>query len=147
MTQFTATALANHEYLVEGTDIRGITNTTVVDGSQWDDINERRRIADAHDSFDDQVEAFFAPLTKAADEITRSVQVQVDPLLYVVESEASPGTPEQTEVLTMLEHGSVILRAIEQGDTSRLRWVKDDLVVTAQPQAPTTSEQDEVDQG
>lgn len=134
--RFTATPLAHHEYLVEGTDAAGVSDSTVVDGTQWDAVLERQRVQEAHGTFDEKVAEFFAPLMEAIDEINAArAQVDIDPLLYIVEQEAVEGRQAQSQKLLPLDHGAVILRAISTGAFDRLRWVKGELVVTATPAA------------
>lgn len=120
---FTTTELANEEYLVEGRDSRGNGGQMIVHGAQWNRINRNDEISRLHEEFDDKVAEFFAPLTAAVDELNEASRVTVDPLLYIVEQEGREGTPAQRRVLTELEPGTVILRAIATGNSDRLIWV------------------------
>lgn len=130
---FTTTALTGEQVLVSGTDVRGTTDSTIVDGSQWAQLQRDRALSQAHNEFDAKVEAFFAPVVEAAEQVRAAHTVTLDPLMYIVEQEGAPGTPERSEKLTTLEPGSVILRAIAEGLTDRLLWVKGELLVTAAP--------------
>lgn len=136
---FTATALAGDRFLVEGTDFRGTTGQTVVDGRQWVELNRRNDQDRALSEFDSAVEEFFAPLTEAIDQLKSVHKVDTDPLLYVVEQEAQAGREEREERLIHLDHGAVILRAIETGHEDRLIWVGENLELTAAP-APAAAE-------
>lgn len=132
---FETIALANDAVLVQGTDVRGTYGSTVVDGKQWNELNRRRLVDDATKDFDAAITEFFAPVVEAAEKAAKAVKVELDPLLYIVEQEGTPGTPSQREHLTHLEPGSVILRAIAEGHTDRLIWVNGELLVTAAPQS------------
>lgn len=139
---FTATPLAHHEYLVEGTDAAGVTDSTVVNGTQWDAVRERTRVREALEQFDVALEEFYAPLVEAAEQAERAVQrPELDPLLYVVEQEEVEAVDGQDRKVLPLDPGAVILRAVEEGCFDRLRWVKGELVVTAA--RPTPEDGDE----
>lgn len=144
--QFTTTPLASNLVLVEGTDARGNEGQTTVDATEWNFLADRARIEQAHSAFDDKVEAFFADLTSAADELEQAHRVELDPLLFIVEQEASEGSAPSVQHTRALQPGTVILRAIEQGHSNRLLWVKDELVLTAKPieQTPAAPVVDEV---
>lgn len=130
---FTTTALADDRYLVEGQDVRGVTGQVIVDGTQWNQMQRRRELTEAHKEFDLKVEAFFAPLSEAISEINSAKKIEVDPLLYVVEQEAVEGSAAREERLIRLTPDSVILRAIAEGKDDRLIWVGGELVLTAEP--------------
>lgn len=130
---FNTTALAGDQFLVEGSDARGHHDSTVVDGRQWMRLTRNNQRRDALAKFDSEVEEFFAPLVEAAEAAQTAGRLELDPLLYVVEQEGSAGTPGSREIVTELEPGSVILRAIEEGHLDRLLWVKGELLLTAAP--------------
>lgn len=140
---FTTTALANSRVLVEGTDVRGTSGQQVVRSDQWDAINHRTAHDKAVRDFDQEVEKFFAPLTEAMDQLAQVHKTSTDPLLYIVESEGSPGIEASEERLVHLDRDTVILRAIETGHSDRLIWVNEMLELTAAPSvdsAPTADE-------
>jgi hypothetical protein len=135
---FQTIELANNNVLVKGTDALGVSGQTVIDGTYWAERKRRAQIEDAHEKFDAAVEEFYAPIVAAMEATNKAVQIDRDPLLYVVEQEASEGAHAREEVVVRLDDASVILRAIEQGRTDRLIWVGDKLVVTAAP-VPTST--------
>lgn len=135
---FKTIELANNQFLVTGTDALGVQGKTVIDGTAWVERNKAHKIEAAAAEMDAAIEAFYAPLIEAQDRIADSLRVDTDPLLYVVEQEASEGSPARERVVVRLDDASVILRAIEQGRTDRLLWVGDQLVVTAAP-VPTAT--------
>lgn len=132
MGQFTTTLLLGSRVLVQGTDVNSVTGTTVVDSTQWEEVNSHREYSLAADEFDVAVEAFFAPLTEAADKIKgHGLNKPTDSTSYVVlheEVEPTPGTPG---VVVELSKDSIILRVIEEGNTDRLVWVGGGLEVVA----------------
>jgi len=147
---FTTTKLAGDRTLIEGTDRRGTSGSQVVWSHEWDMLLREQEISKAHDVFDAKVEEFFAELTEAADMLHQAHQVQLDPLLYIVESEAVEGQPARAESVRQLDPATVLLRAIATGNDDRLIWVNGQLEVTAAPVAPVTDDEvvsDDVAQG
>jgi hypothetical protein len=144
---FSITALVGNEVLVEGTDVRGNVGSIVLRPSQWVAIKRQADIDDAHGAFDAKVEEFFAELTNAVDELDQAHRVVLDPLLYVVEQEGTAGTPTQREVITELDHDSVIVRAIETGNDARVIWVNGNLTLLAQAVAPAPTVDDAIGVG
>jgi len=137
---FTTQNLAGNRTLVRGEDINGGVGETVLNNTQYKELALRNEHAKAHSEFDAQVEAFYAPLTEAADAFNaRGVAVMTDPdedlfLEVVVEAvEATPGTPE---VHVHLLKDTVILRLIDAGQDARLVWVGGDLEILATDAVP-----------
>ena len=128
---FTTINLANDQVLVEGTDIRGNSGCVVLDGTEWNAMQERNRINGAFEKFDESVEAFFAPLVEAAKQVSEAHKVTIDPLLYIVEQEEVQPQEGKSERLIRLGADTVVLRAIALDKTDRLIWVNGTLVVTA----------------
>ena len=114
---FTTINLANDQVLVEGTE--------------WNAMQERNRINGAFEKFDESVEAFFAPLVEAAKQVSEAHKVTIDPLLYIVEQEEVQPQEGKSERLIRLGADTVVLRAIALDKTDRLIWVNGSLVVTA----------------
>lgn len=127
---FTTINLANDQVLVEGTDIRGNSGSVVLDGTEWNAVQERDRINGAFKKFDESVEAFFAPLVEAAKQVSEAHKVTIDPLLYIVEQEEVQPQEGKSERLIRLGADTVVLRAIALDKTDRLIWVNGTLVVT-----------------
>ena len=128
---FTTINLANDQVLVEGTDLRGNSGSVVLDGTEWNAMQERDRISGAFEKFDESIEAFFAPLVEAAKQVSEAHKVTIDPLLYIVEQEEVQPQEGKAERLVRLYADTVILRAIALDKTDRLIWVNGSLVVTA----------------
>jgi len=133
---FTTTKLVDERVLVRGTDVFGTSGSTVLDSSQWSEVNSRKEFSQATDEFDKAVAEFFAPLTEAAEKINKKVTKQPDALSYVVLSEATEGVQAKPAQLIKLTKDSIILRIIEQGNTDRLAWVADELEVLAVEDVP-----------
>lgn len=143
---FTTTNLASGSVLVEGTDNRGVAGQMVVDGAEWAHLNERDRIAEAHEAFDAKVEEFFSELTEAAAELEAAHQEPgYDPLTVVVVQEEVEGYAGQAAIVRTLQPGTVILRAIAEGASDRLIWVNGTLVLTAAPVEPATEDSEETE--
>jgi hypothetical protein len=130
MAQFTTTRLVDGRVLVAGQDINGVSGQTVVDATEWDEVNADQAYSKAVEDFDSAVEEFFAPLLAAVDNLNSTIEVPRDPASYVVVQEAVEGVPAQERVLHHLSSDSIVLRLIEQGDHDRLVWVGGELVVT-----------------
>lgn len=115
---------------VTGTDSKGVAGSTVLDTTEWDELNATRAYAQDTAEFEAACEAFFAPLTDAAAKLGNKIERTADPASYIVLEEAQAGVPAKAGVLHRLNRDSIILRLIEQGDTDRLMWVGDNLEVT-----------------
>lgn len=128
---FNITQLAGNKVLVDGTDYRGTTGETILDGAGFANLQEQERLRDAHAEFDASVEDFFAPLLEAAEKLDAKHEVVLDPLTNIVIDEGSEGEVRRSATIIELDTDTAILRAIDSGNTDRLVWVKDELVLTA----------------
>ena len=133
MSNFTATALANGYFLVEGTDIRGKYGECIVFGGEWLEIKRALGTDTAKEQLDAAIEEFFKPLVEAADAFAAAKAPVVDALSMVVLNEGTAGEPARERKVLHLTRDSQILRAIEEGATDRLLWVNGELVITAAP--------------
>ena len=131
MSNFTATALANENFLVEGTDVRRKYGECIVDGGEWLEIKRALGTDTAKEQLDAAIEEFFKPLVEAADAFAAAKAPVVDALSVVVLNEGTAGEPAREREVVVLGQSSQILRAIEEGATDRLLWVGDELVITA----------------
>lgn len=134
---FTTIKLANERVLVRGSDVFGTTGETVLDSTQWSEVNSRKEFSQATDEFDKAVQEFFKPLTEAAEKASKKLEKPTDSMSYVVLQEGTEGVQAQPAQLIKLTRDSVILRILESGDTDRLCWVMDNLEVLEQPAAPS----------
>jgi hypothetical protein len=133
---FSTQALVGQRVLVRGTDNFGVDGSTVVSSAQWDDVNAHRQADAAGAEFDAAVEAFFAPLTAAADALKNNVSKPEDSASFVVLHEGTEPVVGEEAHVVRLNRDSIILRLIEQGDTSRLVWVDGELEILEVPPAP-----------
>lgn len=129
MTEFTTTNLVDGRVLVTGTDQFGTSGRTVLDGGQWAEVNRRDDYSQANDAFDRAVEEFFKPLTDAVESREKALERPTDSLAYVVLCEGTEGKAAQQENLVKLTKDSMILRAIETGETGRLVWVEEHIEI------------------
>jgi hypothetical protein len=136
---FTIQKLTGSRAVVSGTDVAGTEGKLVVSTHQWDELNARTETDQAQAAFDTAVEAFFKPLTDAAEELATKVQRPTDSIGYVVLSEPEEGRPAKPGQLVKLTHDSIVLRIIESGNTDRLLWVGDNLEILEAPATPSTS--------
>jgi len=125
----TTTALTNHRVLVTGSDVFGVEGKTVLDSHQWDELNAHNDHAEAHEAFEAAVEAFFEPITKAAEILEQSHAETEDSLFTVQVSEAVEATAGRPAEVIHLHKDTAILRLIDQGDQARLIWVNDQLEI------------------
>lgn len=123
---FTTTNLVNDQVLVADGK-----KSEVLDGSQWAALKARQAHGQAHETFDAAVEAFFAPITEAAEALEATSFTEVDPITVVVLDEGEVGTPSRHAVVEQLTRDSIILRLIEEGETKRLVWVGDRIEIAA----------------
>lgn len=129
---FNTTALANERVLVSGTDKFGTTNQIVLCAAEYNEINARFTVDAATETFNAEVEAFFAPLTEAIekrDDAQRRTKA-LDPAQFVVVQEHVCATEGQDAIILKLSHDSSVLTLIDAGDFERLIWVGDNLEIT-----------------
>lgn len=136
VANFTTVNLADNRVLVSGTDKFGSTNKIVVDGTEWNELNAKFDHEDAVAAYDQAVTDFLAPLTEAADEMTKSRIKQQDPAQFLVVQEHVCATEGQEGVIIKLAKGTVILRLLLEGAFDRLIWVGDSLEITEFVPAP-----------
>lgn len=131
---FTTTKLANSAVLVEGSDYRNKSGSTVLDGSVLEQLEHEQALSGAVEEFDSTINEFFSEIIEAADKLADAKvrKVQLDPLVHIVKQEPVEATAGQQGVIVELDSDTAILRAIAQDpDTKRVIWVGDDLVLTA----------------
>jgi hypothetical protein len=126
---FTITRLVGDRAVVAGTDTFGSEGKCIVSTTQWDEVNANTAYKQAEADFTSAVEEFFAPITAAHEAMHRKVERPEDSASYIVLDEGTEGTPAKPRHLIKLSRDSVILRLVEQGDTSRLVWVDDELEI------------------
>jgi hypothetical protein len=129
------TKLAGSQVLVEGRDPRGVEGQEILDSTEWDSWKAHNKKKNVVAEVDAEIEAFLAPLTAAFDklEAAASDKPELDPLFYVTEGEDVEAVAGESKTITRISRDSAILRAIESGQQNRLVWVKDRLVITAEP--------------
>ena len=127
---FNLTMLAGDQALVTGSKK---AQRCVLDASQWIQIKQHQARIEAEEVFDATVEEFFKPLTEAAGEYeSRLGQImKADPAFEYVIQPGAEGTEKTSREVYYLNNASAILRMIESGDTSRLIWVGDRILITA----------------
>ena len=127
---FDLTMLAGDQALVTGSKK---AQRCVLDASQWIQIKQHQARIEAEEVFDATVEEFFKPLTEAAGEYeSRLGQImKADPAFEYVIQPGAEGTEKTSREVYYLDDASAILRMIESGDTSRLIWVGDRILITA----------------
>ena len=127
---FNLTMLAGDQALVTGSKK---AQRCVLDASQWIQIKQHQARIEAEEVFDATVEEFYKPLTEAAGEYeSRLGQImKADPAFEYVIQPGAEGTEKTSREVYYLDDASAILRMIESGDTSRLIWVGDRILITA----------------
>jgi hypothetical protein len=135
---FTTTALVDNRVLVQGTDFLGVDGKTVLDSSQWLEVNKATHFKEATNEFDAAVKEFFAPLTEASDKLEAIQKGDApDPVTFVVLDEETKAVPGKPAHLVKLTKDSIILRLLEQGASDRLAWVNEELEIIASPSQAT----------
>ena len=127
---FDLTMLAGGQALVTGSKPK---QRCVLDASQWIQIKQHQARIKAEEVFDATVEEFYKPLTEAAGEYESRLGqiVKADPAFDYVLQPGAEGTEKTSRKVYYLNNASAILRMIESGDTSRLIWVNDQILITA----------------
>lgn len=122
---FTVVPLVSSGYLVSGTDGVGIDGTTVLKSEAWDLAVHLRNHEDADADFDAEVEAFFKPLTDAAEAHAKRIAGPANDWSSVTVGETVEG---KTARHLELDENGVLLRILDETDGSSLRWVNGSLV-------------------
>ena len=127
---FDLTMLAGGHALVTGSKPE---QHCVLDASQWIQIKQHQARIKAEEVFDATVEEFYKPLTEAAGEYeSRLGQImKADPAFDYVLQPGAEGTEKTSRKVYYLNNASAILRMIESGNTDRLIWVNDQILITA----------------
>lgn len=131
MANFTSVKLTDERVLVRGTDVMGHEGETVLNSAQWNEVIAHTEHSLAVEDFDRAVEEFFAPLTAAAEKVSKQMTKPTDPLSYVVLHEGTEGVEGTDDVLVKLNKDSMILRLLESNDFDRLVWVGKELEILA----------------
>ena len=122
---FTTTALINGGVLVEGTDSAGYEGRTILHSDSWALVQHLRAHEVAQADFDAAVEAFFTPLTEAADKAHALLKGPGTDWSTVTLGEQVEG--HEAEVV-QLDGDGILLRILAEGNQNLLRWVNGELV-------------------
>ena len=127
---FDLTMLAGGQALVTGSKK---AQRCVLDASQWIQLKQHKARMEAEEVFDATVEEFYKPLTEAAGEYESRLgqTMKADPAFEYVLQPGAEGTEKTSREVYYLDNASAILRMIESGNTDRLIWVNDQILVTA----------------
>jgi hypothetical protein len=123
---FEVTELLDGRTLVEGTDAKGVEGRTVLNSPTWDAVLRFRAEGEAMAEFDKTVEAFFAPLTEAADKLEAAAFGKSNPWGTVTVGEDVEGK-EAREVI--LDRDGILLRLLAETDGAMLRWADESTLV------------------
>ena len=141
---FKTIRLANHRVLVDGTDVFGYQNRTVLDSTQWDGIQATLKKETLEDQFNRAVEEFYAPLIEKIDAIVAADEKSiVDDVYILTVGETVEAVDAVAPAVYRLSQDSAILRLIQDGDVDRLVWVGDKLeiiAIYAEEEAPADAE-------
>ena len=141
---FKTIRLANHRVLVDGTDVFGYQNRTVLDSTQWDGIQATLKKDTLEDQFNRAVEEFYAPLIEKIDAIVAADEKSiVDDVYILTVGETVEAVDAVAPAVYRLSQDSAILRLIQDGDVDRLVWVGDELeiiAIYAEEEAPADAE-------
>ena len=127
---FDLTMLAGGQALITGDKPK---QRCVLDATQWVQIKQHQQLIEAEEVFDATVEEFYKPLTEAAGEYESRLGqiVKADPAFEYVLQPGTEGTEKTSREVYYLDNASAILRMIESGNTDRLIWVNDQILITA----------------
>ena len=128
---FNVTELAGHRALVTG----DANQQCILDTTERDELRLMLGNREIDEMFDEGIEDFFAPLTRAAELHDRRHELLAqqfnqadDPAFSLVLKEAVEGVEGVEEERVVLSHDSVVLRLIDSGQTDRLVWVGNDRI-------------------
>jgi hypothetical protein len=123
------TPLINGGYLVTGQDSAGAEGKTILRSERWDMVVHLRAHAHAEAEFDEAVEAFFAPLTDAADKAKALIAGPTSDYGSVTIGENVEGSHARE---VELDEDGILLRILSEGNQNLLLWVGDDKLVAIQ---------------
>ena len=131
MSTFNLQYLANNRALVSGVDDAGASHQLILSTVQYLALDMKEMTDEATKDYNEMVAEFYAPITEAAkllEDFQKDAAANlIDPDLYLVVQEEVEGVEAKQQQLLRLDHGTVIIRLIEQGDTDRLIWVGDSI--------------------
>ena len=126
---FNVVELAGHRALVTGDG----NQQCILDTTERDELRLLIENREVDQMFDEAVDDFFEPLTRAAElhDLRHELLAQQfnqadDPAFSLVLKEAVEGVEGVEEERVVLSHDSVVLRLIDSGQTDRLVWVGND---------------------
>ena len=135
---FNTKALANDRLLVTGNP--GQQTTLYVE--QWNTIKKEFRKESLLSDFDSKIEAFFAPLVAAQEQLDKAMTPVIDPAFTIVLNEGKEHQQGEDAILIDLSTHSAIARLIERGELDRLIWVGDDTIEILEYEAPAIVDED-----
>lgn len=115
---FEVTPLLTGGTMVKGTDVTGAEGSTVLWSDAWQAVQMAKAQSEAMAEFDARVEAFFAPLTEAADKLATLNQPSEWETVTIGEK-----VEGQDVKVIRLDHDGVLLRLLAETDGSQLRWL------------------------
>ena len=146
---FNVTELAGHRALVTG----DANQQCILDTTERDELRLMLGHREIDEMFEEGIEDFFEPLTRAAElhdlrheELVRQFEQTDDPVFNFVLKAGVEGVEAVEEERVVLSHDSVVLRLIDSGQTDRLVWVGNDTIeVIAQKPARTVVDEIDID--
>ena len=124
---FEVTPLLTGGTMVKGTDVTGAEGSTVLWSDAWQAVQMAKAQSEAMAEFDARVEAFFAPLTEAADKLATLNQPSEWETVTIGEK-----VEGQDVKVIRLDHDGVLLRLLAETDGSQLRWLDASTLVAVQ---------------
>ena len=128
---FNVTELAGHRALVTG----DANQQCILDTTERDELRFMLENREVDEMFNQDIEDFFDPLTRAAElhdlrheMLAQQLNQADDPAFSLVLKEAVEGVEAVKEERVVLGHDSVVLRLIDTGRTDRLVWVGNDRI-------------------
>ena len=131
---FTQTRLVGNRMLVKGEDYTGGVGETILDTTEWDEVQALIQMKQAEAEYSDTVSEFYATITAAADRLAETKANRTEDPDTVVELEpAVEGVAGSTGRRIVLGHDATVLRLLAEGKDNRLLWVGDSLEVVENP--------------
>ena len=145
---FNVTELAGHRALVTG----DANQQCILDTTERDELRLMLENREVDEMFEENIEDFFAPLTRAAElhdlqhkALAKQFEQTDDPAFNFVMKAGVEGVEAVEEERVILSHDSVVLRLIDSGQTDRLVWVGNDTIEVIAQKQPARTVVDEID--
>jgi len=130
-SSFTLTKFTGNVVQIAGTDVTGAEGSIILHADEYVRLNQKLASIKAEDVFDDAIEAHFKDITDAAEALKAAREnPETNSEFDITIKEGVEGVESVSAVRIRPSLETIIIRLVEAGDTDRLRWVNEALLIT-----------------